>query len=411
MVSAYVPRARPVPGHVPPALVREYSFWASPGMAPERGGDPHAALAALRDYPRIFFAPGNTFDGHGCWLLTRADDMRAVLQDGVTFSSARKLFSPLIGENWPLVPLEIDPPDHARYRSLLNPLLSPNRMTSMQAGIRDRAVRMIEALRPRGSCNYMDEFAFPFAVSVFLQFLGLPDTRMPEFIRWGNDVLHGGDLATRVAAANEMVGFLRELIALRRREPADDFATFVVQAQVDGRPLTDDETLGMAVLLFVAGLDTVAAALGFDFNYLARNPDAQERLRRNPALIPDAVEELLRLYPTVHMVRVATRDVELHGVQIKAGDRVSCPTMVANRDPEEFPDPDRVDFQRQPNRHVAFSYGPHRCVGSHLARREVVVGMEEWLARMPAFRIKESTAPLVHGGTVFGIEDLILAWD
>jgi cytochrome P450 len=166
----------------------------------------------------------------------------------------------------------------------------------------------------------------------------------------------------------------------------------------------------MGVLIFVAGLDTVAAALGFDFNYLARHPDHQQKLRDDPSLIPDAAEELLRAYSTVHMVRVATRDVELEGVHIKAGDRVSCATMIANRDPHEFPDPDRIQFEREGNRHVAFAYGPHRCVGSHLARREIVIGLEEWLSRVPPFRIKEGTAPLVHGGTVFGIQELHISW-
>lgn len=400
----------PIPSHVPAHLVRDFSFWKSPGMAPAPDGDPHSALASLRDGPRIFYSPRNTVEGYGAWVLTRAEDMRAVLQDAQTFSSDRKLFSPLIGEDWPLVPLEVDPPDHTKFRALLNPMFSPKRMAAMQAGIRTRAVAMIQAIEPAGSCNFTADFAFPFAVSVFLQFLGLPQERMPEFTRWGNDVLHGKDAATRIAAGTATVEFLRELVALRRREPADDFATMLVNAKVDDRPLTDNEILGMAVLIFIAGLDTVAAALGFDFNYLARNPQQQQRLREDPALIPNAAEELLRAFSTVHMIRVATRDVELQGVQIKAGDRVSCATMIANRDPGEFDDPDRVELRREVNRHVAFAYGPHRCVGSHLARREVVIGLEEWLARMPPFRIMENTAPTVHGGTVFGIQDLMLSW-
>lgn len=399
-----------IPAHVPPHLIRNFSFWTSPGMTPEPYGDPHLALGVLREGPRIFYAPGNTFDGHGAWVLTRAEDMRVVLQDTATFSSQRNLFSPLVGEDWPLVPLEVDPPDHTKFRALLNPLFAPKRMSAMQVGIRTRAVAMVEELKGRGSCEFMSEFAFPFAVSVFLQFLGLPEERRLEFMRWGEDLLHGEDGSTRKAGGSAIVNFLRELTALRRREPAEDFVTFLLAARVDGRALTDNEILGMGALIFVAGLDTVAAAIGFDFSYLARNPEDQARLRANPTMIADAAEELLRAYPTVHMVRVATKDAELQGVQIKAGDRVSCATMIANRDPHEFPDPDRIEFKRQVNRHVAFAYGPHRCVGSHLARREIIIALEEWLARVPPFRIKKGTAPVAHGGFVFGIKDLVLAW-
>jgi cytochrome P450 len=400
-----------IPAHVPAHLVRDFSFWTSPGMQPAPNADPHGAASVVRDMPRVFWAPRNTFDGRGCWMLTHAEDMRTVLQDAATFSSNRQFFSPLLKESWPLVPLELDPPEHTKFRALLNPLFAPKRMNAMQAGIRERCVQMIEALKPRGSIDFMDEFAFPFAVGVFLQFIGVDTSRLPEFVKWGMDVLHAPQARVRVAAAHAIMGFLVELFERRRREPADDIATFLVQAKVDERPLTQNELKGYGALIFIGGLDTVASALGFDFRYLANNQDAQRRLREHPELIPEAAEEMLRAFPTVHMVRVATRDTEIQGVQIKAGDRVTCSSVIANRDPLEFPDPDAIDFKRQVNRHVAFSYGPHRCVGSHLARREVIVALEEWLRRVPTFRIKEGTAPIAHAGTVLGIHDLVIAWD
>jgi cytochrome P450 len=399
------------PEHVPEALVCPFSFWTSPGMEAVPDSDPHAAVAVLRDLPPVFWAPGNTFDGQGTWMLTRAADMRMVLQDATTYSSNRQFFSPLVGANWPLIPLEIDPPDHARFRSLINPLFAPKRMNLMIGGIRDRAARMIEELKPRGSCNFMDEFAFPFAVGIFLQFLGISTERLPEFVEWGNNLLHAPRSRERRAAAQSIVGFLDELFELRRRKPVDDIATFLVRAQVDGRPLTSDELKGYGTLLFVGGLDTVANALGFDFRFLAANQPQQQQLRDNPDMIANAAEELLRAYSTVHMVRVATRDAEIGNVKIKAGDRVTCSSIVANRDACEFADPDHIDFSRDVNRHVAFSYGPHRCVGSHLARREVVTALTEWLARVPSFRIKEGTAPIANAGTVFGMQSLHIAWD
>ena len=399
-----------IPDHVPPELVRDFSYWTAPGMAPTRGGDPHGALASLHDGPPIFFAPHNTYDGYGTWVIVRAEDQRRVLQDAETFSSRRHLFEKALGEDLPTIPLEIDPPAHGAYRSLLNPLLSPKRVMALESAVRTRAVELIETLRPRGECEVMEDFALPYAVGVFLDFLGLPQDRRGEFLGWANKQLHGTP-EERGEAIRTVVAFMRELVALRRREPADDFVTFVVQAELDGRQLDDREAVGMAALLFIAGLDTVAAAIGFDLRYLAEHPDRQDALRRDPSGIPLAVEELLRAFPTVLLTRIAARDTELHGIRIKAGDRVSCPSMVANRDPKEFADPDRIDLGRIGNRHVAFAYGPHRCLGSHLARRELVIGLEEWLARMPPFRIKPGTAPLTFGGHVFGIEDLQLAWE
>ncbi|MGE0741175.1 MAG: cytochrome P450 [Hyphomonadaceae bacterium] len=399
-----------IPAHVPQDLVRDFSFWRTPGMAPTPNGDPQAALSFVHQGPRIFYAPNNTVQGHGTWVITRADDQRRVLQDPATFSSDRAVYASTLGENWRLVPFESDPPSHSYYRTLLNPLLSPKRVTAMEAGARERAVRLIETFKDKGECEVMQDFAFPFAVGVFLQFLGLPDSRRPEFLRWADQLLHSTEITERVAAMGTIKKFMEDLVKLRRREPADDFMTYVIQADVDGRPLTDDEATGMGALIFTAGLDTVASAIGFDLRHLAQNPDDQERLRANPALIPSAVEEMFRAFATVQMLRVVTKDTEFEGIQMKAGDWVSCATMIANRDPHEFPEPNRIDLSRENNRHTAFAYGPHRCLGSHLARRELIIGLEEYLARLPPFRIKPGTAPIAHGGFVFSIKDLYLSW-
>lgn len=398
-----------VPSHVLPDLVRDFSFWTTPGMAPAPNGDPQAALSFVHSGPRIFYAPRNTVHGHGTWVITRAEDQRRILQDTETFSSDRAVYEH-VWPNWRLVPFESDPPMHSYYRTLLNPLLSPKRVAAMEPGARARAIELIERLKNRGSCEVMQEFAFPFAVGVFLQFLGLPDSRRDEFLEWGDQLLHSADVSRRVEAMGTIKRFMEELVALRRRDPADDFMSFVVQASVDGRPLTDDEATGMGALIFTAGLDTVASAIGFDLRYLAENPGDQQRLRQDHSLIPAAVEELFRAYSTVQLLRVAKKDIEFEGVHIKAGDWVSCASMIANRDPHEFPDPDRVDLARENNRHTAFAYGPHRCLGSHLARRELIIGLEEWLSRLPAFRIKAGTAPIAHGGFVFSIKDLVLDW-
>ena len=399
------------PAHVPPELVGGFNLMDDPSMMPQPLGDPHTAIARLLDGPPIFYSLNMTRNGEGAWIVVRAEDQRRVLQDGLTFSSNRNIFSSALGETWPLIPLEIDPPEHGKWRSLLNPLLSPRRVVNLEPIVRQRAIELIEGIKAKGnSCEAMHDFAFPFAVSIFLQFLGIGHERLHEFVGWANDLLHGTP-AQRTAAAKIVVAFLDDLQALRRREPADDFMTFVTQAEIDGRRMTPEEVKAMSVLLFVAGLDTVAAAIGFDLLYLAQHRAEQDMLRAEPGRILLAAEELLRAFPTVTPIRRATRDVEVAGALIKAGDLIACPSMTANRDPAEFANPEKIDFAREDNRHVAFAYGPHRCLGSHLARREVVIGLEEWLARIPTFRFKEGHLPTVYGGFVFGVEDLMLAWD
>ncbi|PVE21493.1 cytochrome P450 [Microvirga sp. KLBC 81] len=402
--------SNPVPDHVPPEMVRDFSLFTSAGMLPTPNGDPQAAVACVHAGPPIFYSPYNTRNGRGTWVITRAKDQRRVLQDAETFSSHRSIFASALGENWPMIPLELDPPAHGIFRALLNPLFSPKRVMVLEPAVRERAIALIDRIAASGtSCDVMKDFAFPFTVNIFLGFLGLSDDRLDTFVGWANDLLHGDDVK-RPAAARMIVAFIDELAAMRRKKPVADFMTFVVQAEVEGRPLTGEEVRGTGVLLFVAGLDTVAAAIGFDLAYLARNPKDQDLLRSEPDRIGLAAEELLRAYPTVQMIRVATKNIDFEGAPIRKGDYVSCATMIANRDPAEFECPNTIDLAREDNRHAAFGYGPHRCLGSHLARREIVIGLEEWLARIPGFRIKEGTAPITYGGHVFGIENLILDW-
>lgn len=400
-----------VPDHVPPHLVGTFNLYTSPQMVPTPMGDPQAATSALHDGPPVFYIPNNTRNGEGTWIIVRAEDQRRVLQDAATFSSHRALFSSALGETWPLIPLEIDPPEHTHWRSMLNPLLSPKRVMALEPIVRERAAALIEGIKARGnSCNVMDDFCFPFAVSIFLQFLGIEWDMLETFVDWAMDLLHSTP-ENRTAAARKFIAYLDDLQEKRRAEPTDDFMSYVTRADVMGRKMTTEEVRAMSVLLLIGGLDTVAAALGFDFYYLAQNPEQQALLRADPARLVLAAEELLRAYPTVTPTRIATKDVVVSGAPIKAGDLVACPSMTANRDPLEFTDPDSIILDREDNRHVAFAYGPHRCLGSHLARREIVIGLEEWLARIGPFRIKEGTTPMTHGGFVFGIEDLILAWD
>ncbi|MGQ0534381.1 MAG: cytochrome P450 [Caulobacteraceae bacterium] len=403
-----------IPEHVPQELVRPaQEFSAAAGPAGTGGKCPYERLSEMHGGPPIVYtAPTIGFFGTpGSWLLTKAKHIRAVLQQPDVFSSKGIAgFSRLVGESWDLIPLELDPPEHGKFRALMNSIFAPAKISAMEDGVRARAIALIDAVSGKCECEFVEAFGRPFPVSIFMQLMGLPDEEMQQLNEWEHGLLHSGTLDERLAAAHGFLNYLRELIAARRREPTNDLTTFAIQAEVDGRALTDDEVMGMCYLLVVAGLDTVAASLGLHFRHLAQNPEDQARLRASPALIPSAVEELLRRYATVTTSRFATQDVEIGGIKMMKGDRVTCSTMLASLDPDEFDRSMDVDISRSPNRHVAFSYGPHRCIGSHLARRELTIAMEEWLKRVPPFRTKGGVDVPVKLGGLLGVDCLPLEW-
>jgi cytochrome P450 len=394
------PAQHTLPAHVPPTLVRDFDFRT--GL----GSHPHSAVAELHAGPRVFFSRvhHNAIPGPGTWVLTRAEDIRAALQDAATFSSnVRRSNSSLT-----LIPLELDPPDHAKFRAIMNPIFSPARMKLLEEKVRHLARELATQCASKRECNFVEDFAKPFPVGIFLDLMGLPQENMPRFLHW--EALIMRDKLTRAAAMQEVSTYLQELINERRRRPTEDLVSFAVTAQVDGRPLTDDEVIGICVLLFIAGLDTVTSSFSFHFRHLAEHPADQAALRADFGLIPAAVEEFFRAYAVVNTNRYITRDVEFAGVQMRKGDNVTCSTILASRDPREFENPNQVQITRSPNPHNAFSYGPHRCIGSHLARRELVAGMEEWFKLIPTFHVKPDTPILAHGGGVFSLESLPLVW-
>jgi cytochrome P450 len=394
------PSQHTLPAHVPPTLVRDFDFRT------ELGSHPHSTVAQLHAGPRVFFSRvhHNAIPGPGTWVLTRAEDIRAALQDAATFSSnVRRSNSSLT-----LIPLELDPPDHGKFRAIMNPIFSPARMKLLEEKVRHLARELATQCARKRECNFVEDFAKPFPVRIFLDLMGLPQENMPRFLHW--EALIMRDKLTRAAAMQEVSAYLQELITERRCRPTEDLVSFAVTAQVDCRPLTDEEVIGICVLLFIAGLDTVTSSFSFHFRHLAEHPSDQAALRADFGLIPAAVEEFFRAYAVVNTNRYITRDVEFAGVQMRKGDNVTCSTILASRDPREFENPNQVQITRSPNPHNAFSYGPHRCIGSHLARRELVAGMEEWFKLIPTFRVKPDTPIVAHGGGVFSLESLPLVW-
>jgi cytochrome P450 len=319
----------------------------------------------------------------------------------------------MLGEAWRLIPLDIDPPDHAKYRALLNPLFSPKRVDALEQGIREQASALIASFAAKGRCDFNAEFAEQFPTLIFLRVMGWDTSEVSRFVGWTQTIVKGMDMQAVVSAVMQVRDYLRARIAERRAQPGDDFTSTLLGNQVDGRALTDDEVFGICFLLFLAGLDTVTSSLGFHFMHLARHPEQQAELRAHPERIPQAVEELLRAYSIVNMRRTVTRDITIGEATMKRGDFVIISTELGNLDPEQFSDPTQVDFNRADTNvpHMAFAYGVHRCLGSHLARRELRIAIELWLKAVPPFRMAPGRAVRVRAAGVFGVEDLHLEWD
>jgi cytochrome P450 len=399
----------PAPAHIPAEQVQLFDFENDPGYQQ----DPQGRLNALRDQHRVFYTPKGrkSLLGGGTWVFTRAEDIRAVLQDAATFrSGGNRPFGKALGEDWVLVPVDLDPPEHDRMRGFMNPLFSPKRVAALAPKIEQRAVELMSRFEGRGHCAFVEEFAKPFPVTIFLEMFGLPVSEMDRFLVWEENIIHRQG-PVQLESMRELRDHLAKIIEERRQAPRDDLISHAVTGEIDGVKLTYDEIMGMCIMLFMGGLDTVTSELGFLFRHLAENPDQQAQLRADPSLIPTALEELLRMYPIITTGRIAARDVDIAGVHIKAGENVACPLAAASRDPSEIPDPTRVDLARSPNRHSAFGFGPHRCIGSHLARRELAVAIEQWLKRIPPFRLAPGAQLTAKGAGVVALQSLPLVWD
>ncbi|MEO3825351.1 cytochrome P450 [Actinomadura sp. B10D3] len=281
----------------------------------------------------------------------------------------------------------------------------------MEKRITQHCISLIEGIASRGSCDFVADFARLYPTTVFLELLGLPTERLEEFLAWEYAILHPPPSGSgRREAMGALTTCFTELIQDRRAHPREDLVSAATTFVVDGRPVTDDELLQLCILLFLAGLDTVAAHLSFTFWHLARHDSDRARLVAEPDVIPDAIEEFLRVYALVLPARKLTRDIDMHGCPMKAGDMVMLPLAMAARDPRTMPAASTIDIDRPPTRHLAFGAGPHRCLGAHLARLELQIALREWHARIPGYRISPDEQPVEHASLVLGLDALPLTW-
>lgn len=370
--------------------------------------EPQPMYKALRESNPVFRSPQAV-------VLSRLADIEMALKHTELFSSNMDAVD--LGNVRPLIPLQIDPPEHAKYRRILDPLFNPREMARREPLVTELVNEMIDRFAARGECDFHAEFAVPLPCTVFLQLLGLPLEDLDRFLLWKDGVIRpAGDSGfdrrheSSAGVAQQIYEYFDKAIDEHIAVPRDDVLSAMIAADVGGQPLSREELLDICFLFLIAGLDTVTDSLDCFFVYLARHPQHRRQLVERPDVLPGAVEELLRWEtPVPGVARVATQDVEVGGCPISKGERVSPLLGAANTDPAEFPDPETVDFTRSPNRHRAFGGGPHRCLGSHLARMELRVALREFHRRIPDYEIKPGTQ-LTYTAALRSVESLPLVF-
>lgn len=335
----------------------------------------------------------------GFWTLARYDDIHAAEHDWDTFSVAPSMILPSFGTDRPLIPLDIDPPDLTPYRRLLLPFFTSKKMDLLLPRTHQLARGLLDDLDSKRTNSRglegqdvvdVSGYCRMLPAMVFGEYCGFPMEDAAQFDRWVDEIVFARteDEAVARAAADAVYDYFRSLIAARRRDPGSDVISALLAADHGGRPLDDEEMLDICYLLFVAGLETTAGTIRAALCYLGQHPDQLAALAADATRIPQATEEVLRaLSPVQAMARTLKRDVEIGGVEMRAGQRVVLAFGAANRDPERFERPDEIRLDREVNPHLSFGMGAHRCLGSNLARREVNVALAEFIGRFPQFEL------------------------
>lgn len=373
---------------------------------------PEGAWRRTYDEQRTQFPWYRNEFADGFWTFVNYEGILQILQDPKTFSSSVVVpLDPNPQYKW--IPEMLDGDEHKQWRRQLGPVFSPGAVERMDDRVRQRAADLVDGLVDKGSCDFIAEFAQKFPTTIFLEIMGLPVDELSQFLAWEDAILHSElDEAGKQAQIEAMIavmGRFHAVITERRNDPRDDLISKAIEYQIDGKPVSDEDLLWFCLLMFMAGLDTVSATLGWIFLHLARNPEDRKALCEDRAKIPTAIEEFLRVYAIVNPGRKVTADVTVQGCPMKAGDLVFMPLAAATRDEAAYPNATTVDINRSPNNHIAFGAGPHRCLGSHLARRELRVAVEEWLRRIPDFALVAGVELEETGGQI-GLTSLPLTW-
>jgi cytochrome P450 len=385
-------------------------------MAPEFVADPYPTYHRLRAEDPVHHS------ALGFWVLTRYADVIAMLRDPrlvkepiAAFVAAR--FGMAVPPGLGLSMLDRDPPDHTRLRGLVSKAFTPKALEALRPHIRQIVDGLLAKVEGKGEMDLIEEFAYPLPVRVICEMLGVPVADHERFKGWGLDIARGLDaimlppdseVARRsMAGRHALAGYFRELIAERRAAPREDMLSALIAAEEAGDKLNEDELLATCLLLLVAGHETTVNLIGNGSLALLRHPAELRRLRENPGLIGSAVEELLRYDgPVQRTARIPSEDVTIGGVTIPKGEMVMPFLGAADRDPAQFPDPDRLDITRSDNRHIAFGMGIHFCLGAPLARMEGQIAINAMLERLPKLALATDRPEYRESLTLRGLKAL-----
>lgn len=415
MIADGLSPAVPKPAHVPDAAVYDFDMFLDPGLL----RDPHERVRELvAKAPPVFWTPRN----RGHWMVIGHQENYTLSRDTANFTSeittreqAAAFMAHLpkdLGHIPKATPINLDPPAHTIYRAPLQAAFSPKAMLARKEEIRALANELIDAVIAEGHCDLIPAIAEPLPVKVFLKMLGLPVERLAEFRQLVREHMAPSKSPMDfILRSRKVADAMRETFDARKAEPKDDLISLLWQSEIEGKPMTLELMEDFGVLLFIAGLDTVINGIGYGIRHLAMNPDFQAELRANPKLIPEAAEEILRRYTFTVPVRRVAQDTELGGWPLKQNDLVMIFLPGADLDPREFPNPEVFDMKRENNVHIAFGAGPHRCLGSHLARVELQVVYEQILSKLPPFRLDEAKPAKFHAGNIIAIDSLPIRWD
>ena len=394
-----------IPDHVPPGLIHSSGLI----FGPEFLAAPHKFMAEMHEkFPPLYYDVGPFGNA---WQVLKHEDALFVLRHAELFSNEDATPFPRDPEDYfYFIPIEIDPPDHRKYRNIVDPVISPQGVLKLEDPIRALANELIDGFIKQGECEFDEVFGRPLPVLVFLDLMGLPRAMCDTFVGWAMALLHSNDRAIMGDTLKTIGDYLKTAIADKQAAPDDGLVSRIVHAEIDGKPISEREAFGFVTFLFIAGLDTVFATLNNIWVWLAENPERRAEIIADPDNINAQVEELLRVFSVTFSGRTVAQDVTLRGVQLRKGDKITSILPACNYDPEVFPNPKEVDFHRPKKIILAFTVGVHSCMGAHLARLEVKIALQEWLRRIPEFKLKPGTKIDYRPGGVIGPERVPLVW-